>query len=283
MYPRRVHIVPIRRGRDRVVTSLTSAGADRAYLLPDERGEGVPTDLVETLRDAGVDVECRPVDHADVYAVLGLVTTIAARHESDDDHVYVDVSTGSRLAAIGAALGCMDAATEAVPYHAGPDPRSGDDADDHRRIDPYPIDSPTRSQAAVLAVVAVETTPHSKPVKRTIIDRVVGLHLSLDRPLDVGRRIVESADAVDPTADDAGFDDLSSSEKKAAYRTLDAAALGRLVDDGHLRVVPAGRRDQLAVTERGENTLLAFRHRIDDVVRELDGPSMPDWLRDGIA
>lgn len=288
MFRRRVHVVPIRRHRERVVTTLTTAGADRVYLLPDERRDhdaDGPDALASDLRAADIEVECCPVDHADMYAVLGLVTTLAARHERDGDHVFVDVSTGSRLAAIGAALGCMDASTEAVPYHAGADVRAGSDtdADTHRRIDPYPIDSPTRSQAAVLAVVAVETTPHSTPVKRTLIDRVVDLHLSLERPLEVGRRIVDSADRIEPTADTAGFDDLSSSEQKAAYRTLDSVALDILLEDGHLRIVSAGRSDQLALTERGQNTLLAFRHRIADVVRELDGPSMPAWLRDGLA
>ncbi|WP_276261536.1 DUF6293 family protein [Haloglomus litoreum] len=315
MHPERVHVVPLRDERRRALEPLLAERADRVHLLPHDGGDGSPdardatggdSDRRETsgteaggssaldtvageLRTAGVDVSVHPVDQFDVYAVFGLVTTLAARHA--DDEVYVNVSTGTRLAAIGAALGCMDVATDATPYHAAGDatveeprdaaqPTSGSGGG--RPVATYPVDSLTRSQVATLAVVAVEDDDLKAPTKRRLIDRLVGLELALDRSLAVGARIVENADGVAHTDTAAGFDDLDANDRKSAYRTLDSVALGRLTDEGHVTVREAGRSKEVELTEQGENALRAFRHKIPDVVRELDRPGMPDWLREGL-
>lgn len=317
MHPERVHIVPVHDDRDRALEPLLAARADRVYLLPHEsRGASEPDDrdreasarstddvpdgdasapeatdaVADALREAGVAVAVHPVDQFDVYAVFGLVTTLATRHA--DDVVHVNVSTGTRLAAIGAALGCMDVSTEATPYHAAgetdagsvpADPgRPASESGGGRPVATYPVDSLTRSQVATLAVVAVEDDSTKTPTKRRLIDRLVGLELALDRSLAAGARIVENADGIAHTDTHAGFDDLDSNDRKSAYRTLDSVVLGRLTEEGHVTVTDRGRSKEVELTDRGENALRAFRHKIPDVVRELDGPGMPEWLREGL-
>jgi hypothetical protein len=319
MHPERVHVVPLRGEHDRAVEPLLAERADRVHLLPHDGADGPRNDdratgdgtadrngadgveagpaeatavdaVARELRAAGIEVSVHPVDQFDVYAVFGLVTTLATGHA--DDAVYVNVSTGTRLAAIGAALGCMDVSTDATPYHAAGDGEARHDPSDAappasgsgggRPVATYPVDSLTRSQVATLAVVAAEDDDLKTPTKRRLIDRLVGLELALDRSLAVGARIVENADGVAHTDTHAGFDDLDSTDRKSAYRTLDSAVLGRLTEEGHVTVSDVGQRKEVALTEQGENALRAFRHKVPDVVQELDGAGMPAWLREGV-
>lgn len=295
MHPKRIHIVPLGDDRDRVLDPLLANGADHVYLLPDDGDEtaAVEEDIETELSGAGVSVETHAVDHLDMYAVFGLVTTLASRPEHIDDEVFVNVSTGTRIAAIGGALGCMDVSTDATPYHvvAGAD---GDGVSTATRpVEPhdstgrpvatYPVDSLTRSQTAMLAVLAVEDDERSTPKKRTLIDRAIALELALETSVKLGRTLVERASNVEDSQSRAGFDDLTPNEKKSAYRTLDTMVLDRLIDDGHVEMVPAGRSDQLELTDRGENTLRAFRHKITDVISHLDERSLPDWMQAGVG
>lgn len=294
MHLRRVHIVPFDDAPDRAVKSAVSNHADMVYLLPDERT--CPRDIqkrsAQRLSEHGIDTELHTVDHLDMYAVFGLVTTLASRSEHDDDNVFVNVSTGSRVAAIGAALGCMDVSTDATPYHV--DGELTTDVEPVRLpteshgskgqpLVTYPVDSLTRSQLVVLAVVAVETSELSAPTKRRLIDRAIGLELRLETPIALGTRLVETASHLDRSHERGGFDNLTADEKKSAYRTLETMVLGRLLEDDHLREVSSGRSDQLELTDRGENALRAFRHKITDVIRNFDEGDVPEWLREGIA
>jgi len=134
---RRVHVVPLGYERDRIVEPLRRHGADAAYFLvdaPDREGARGdvdfdaataadpadarvdPDELTDYQRDAWTAVaefaEVRPVPVAlaDVYDVLGVTTTISARHRADaadGDRLFGNVSTGPRIAAVGVAMACM--------------------------------------------------------------------------------------------------------------------------------------------------------------------------------
>ncbi len=301
MHPKRVHIVPLHDDDTRVVEPLLANDADHVHLLPHDGAKTGPrsSTLVAELRDGGIAVTTHPIDQFDVYAVFGLVTTLATEHE--DDEVFVNVSAGTRLAAIGAALGCMDVSTQATPYHVGEEaamggddetpvappavadtPGSSSDRSTGRPITLYPVDSLTRSQVAALLIVSVENDELKTPKKRRIVDRLIGLELALGRTVAVGARIVENADGIDPTDDHAGFDDLDSNDRKSAYRVLDSAVLDRLTTEGYVVGTDAGRSKQVELTDRGEKALRAFRHKVTDAVRELDGPGMSAWLHEGL-
>ncbi|MEF8857274.1 MAG: DUF6293 family protein, partial [Haloplanus sp.] len=150
MFAKRVHIVPVGEDVERTVAPARTMSADRVYLLADERGSAAKAETAaERLAADGVETAIESVDHGTVYAVLGLVTTLADRH-APDDTVWVNVSTGSRLATIGAALACMDADTDAEAYHvpaadadatAVADRTAGDDG--VAVVPDYPIESPS--------------------------------------------------------------------------------------------------------------------------------------------
>lgn len=303
MFAERIHIASVGWDVDRTVEPALRRRADRVFLLAhrpsdpetdvvDQPGAGGTEveAVVDRLGSAGVETDVRSVDQGDVYAVLGLVTTLADR-QADDDTVLVNVSTGSRLAAIGAALACMDDDTDATAYYppVPGTPAATTARAERRRVDvvpEYPIASPSRDEVVVMALVAVRDTAMYTPKKNDLIDEALAIRNDVDRPVPFAERVVGS---VHGRADDGrraveGFDDLDSAEKKGAYRTLRTRALAELEDRGYVSIDDerVGRGDAVTLTPTGEAALQAFRHKILDVVRVLDTADAPQWLTDGL-
>jgi hypothetical protein len=304
MHPKRVHIVPVQFEFDRVVDPLAEHNADIAYLLYDSQQERRPDyydDIEDTLESRGFVSEetlfTIPCNHGDPYAVFGLVTTIAAEHSTDS--VAVNVATGSKLAAIGAAMGCLDADTHARAYFAHGDsyaydgytePAARGYSGETHLID-YPIESPTRQQVAMMAVIATETTGTAQVKKRTLIDRGIWLNSQLEAPLKFVTRIGRTSEKKIGKRPHS-FDDLDGNTKKGAYAALRTHVLDPLLSRGYVDVTSPGRNDNIQLTDTGEKTLQAFRHKVIDVVRLLDEEShsarnrtnyqVPPWLREGL-
>ena len=304
-YARRVHVAPVGSDVDRVVEPALQMRADVVYLLEDDHPEAPTADAaVDRLSATGVETHVKEVDHEDVYAVLGFVTTIAHR-QAPDDTVMVNVSTGGRLAAVGAALGCMaedpdedDDYPTVEGYYAPADVADrpaadggdlttvaeDDGTDELPVVPPYHVESPTRDQVAVLAIVVTGDDDLSTPDKRTIIETAVAVN---DRLVAGGGDPIEFAASVADTVDGetTAFERFDTSAKKGAYRTLANRALGALEARGYVDVDTerVGRSDPVTVTPAGEGALRAFRHKIIDVIGELDARNAPDWLTDGIG
>jgi hypothetical protein len=272
---RRVHVAPLGYEYDRVLEPARRYGADVLYALvdvPRERMAGVAgdadggvrraevdatrwvgrgrtgasyhEDLLAALSETGVEVRVRAADLYDVYDVLGAVTTVAARHADDD--VRVNVSTGGALAAVGATVACMDGSTDATAYYVHPEERAHDGAAapttrgfaDVDTLPTYPVDSPTSDQVAVMRYLRRADTAAYTPKKRDVIDHAkeAGLGFVAD----------------DPPAN-----------RQGEFRRLNAAVVEPLVADGYVTVDDVGRRKELSLTERGEQALRAFRHKIE--------------------
>lgn len=289
--PRRVHVVPVRHEVDRVVEPLAAQAADCVHFLFHDGDRSAPPtyheDLVACVREElGASVATWHVDHFDVYDVFGLVTTVADAHADDD--VAVNVSAGSKLAAIGASLACMDVATDATAYYVRPASRAHDGASAPAttgvaavdELPTYPIDSPTRDQVVVLLLVAVENAGLSQPTKRTLIERSLALAPVLS-DFEFGHSLLVDAEAVGSAteADPPTFTDLSTAAKKGAYRRLDRR-LDPLVERGHVTVAESGRHRHVELTPRGRNALRAFRHKATDAVAVLRDEELPSWLDD---
>lgn len=303
MHSDRVHIVPVRFEHDRVVEPLLKYRADIVYLLYDSRHDTRPEyyDTLETTLETeglhpGETLHRLECNHGDPYEVFGLVTTLAAEHDGDD--VAVNVATGSKLAAIGAAMGCMDEDTDAQAYfpHAADrafdgyvEPATSSYEGDTELLD-YPIQSPARQQVAMLAVIAVEQTGTAQVKKRTLIDHGLWLSSILDHPLAFTTQIVDVDTPLDPHGEIIQFSDLTSNKKKGAYGSLGTHITTPLLDRGYISIEEHGRSDIITLTPTGEKTLQAFRHKITDVIRALEskhdsgatGAVVPAWLSDGL-
>lgn len=241
---RRVQIAPLGYERDRVFLPATRLNADRLYLLV-EPDTYTTVSYHETLRDdlesEGIEVEDHEVSLHDVYDVMGVTTTVAAKHA--DDEVLVNISSGTNVAAVGAAIACMT--THATAFSVEPESYGHDIHEapltrgvvDIGQLPDYPIESPTREQIAVMGYV------------RERDDRGYTVHK---------RDLIEFAER-----EELPFMTESPTEnRQSKYRRLDAHVVDPLESKGYLDLRRAGRRTLVSLTETGESVYRAFEHKL---------------------
>lgn len=245
-----VHVVPVWDEYDRALQPIREHRPDVVYLLEDENAE-MPSPHEQFRRDIAAevrDLEIGRLDLFDMYDVMGFVTTLADRHA--DDTVRVNVSAGTTHSAIGATMACMDDETDAQPYlvnAAEPTPGARPAADAPLAaaagLDLFPIDSPTRDQLIALAVVEACNTPSRRTKLKTLLDY----------------------------GEEYGMECLRGTEGKGRYNKLRNNVTDFLEAKGYVRTTQvSGQAKHVEVTETGLQTLRAFRHRVEDVIGELE-------------
>lgn len=255
----RVHVAPLWRERDRVVGPIEEDRPDRVYLLEHEGEAERPAyhdEVVERIADAaGESPRVQGVDLFDMYDVMGAVTTIADWHA--DDLVRVNVTAGTKRAAVGATMACMDEDTDAEPYAANPESHAHTEAPategyaDATLLTTYRIDSPTPDQVATLALVAAHDTGARRAKKKTLITEAARYGLDF-----MDGRVDGPAESYAPSNGD--------------YNVLDNRVTGPLEEKGYLAVIERGTRRYLELTPEGKQTLRAFRQRAEGIISNLE-------------
>ncbi|MFB6129553.1 MAG: DUF6293 family protein [Salinigranum sp.] len=268
---RRVHVALLGHERDRIVEPLRRHRADVAYLLADAPGRTADAGSVDFGADwsdeavSPVDWDDRPDYHRsvrreiddfadvrglpvrldDVYDVMGVTTTVAARHGAGSeggDRLFVNVSTGPPVAVVGAAIACM--AVGARPYAVEPAERLHDvdrtpltrGVADVVDLPIYPIDAPTEDQVAVLGRL------HERAAANRTTDKW---------------NLIEWAEA----AELAFLADVGDS-RTARYRALESRVLAPLLDRGYVELESVGRSDNVSLTDTGRKVYFAFEHEL---------------------
>ncbi|MFW6382852.1 MAG: DUF6293 family protein, partial [Haloferacaceae archaeon] len=155
----------------------------------------------------------------------------------------VNVSSGPKLAAIGAALACM--ATDAIGYHVHPDARAHPVEETPRtegmrvaeQLPSYPLETPTTDQVRIMEYIDSTDDETYTPKKSDLI----------------------------AFAEEERLDFLARSDRtndKAKFALLNNRILDPLVEDGYVAVEAVGRSKQVSLTETGRNALRAFRHKL---------------------
>ena len=239
--PERVHVMPVGYEIDRIVEAATQLRADRVVLCQydDETDHPSYADVVrERLDDAGVAHETVPCDIFDLYDSIGTIAELAT--EFADHDVSVNLASGSKVTAIGGMIACM--ATGATPYYVRAQryaaETDGDVAEGIREmteLPTYPMDSPDPQQVAVLAHLETE----GEVSKRDLIR--------------YGER--EGLPFISEYAADT---------RKGKYRRLDSHVVGPLEERGYIALEEVGRTKRVSLTERGADTLRAFRYLLAD-------------------
>lgn len=240
-----VHIAPLGYEYDRVLGPACRYDIDIIYLLEHDEPAGTKPgyheELKEALTDSAVETRSRKVDLMDIYDVLGVVTSLVSEHAGDI--VRVNVSSGSKLSAVGATMACM--ATDATAYyvhpegyaHADREERQSYGYDDDEVLPTYPIESPTTDQVAAMNFLDSETNEMYTPKKKDIIQYAQEHELSF---------ISENQPAND----------------KAKFALLNANIIDPLKENGYIDVNTVGRQKQVTLTTTGKNALRAFRHKL---------------------
>lgn len=238
----RVQIVPFGYERERVLEPIYRYKADTVVLLGQhshsDHEAPFQRDVVAELRENDrIEVQERECDLFDLDSTLEAIVEAVRDHENDD--VWVNVSTGSKITAIAAMIACQN--TSVTPFYVKPEYRNteGDlEPPDEPRVTElgevieipvFPLNGPTSEQLQVLAYLQECETATKK--------NLIQFAQTQELPF-----IVES--------------DTSSDEGR--YRLLERHIINLLSEEGYISVEKVGRTKHVSLEERGIDALRTF-------------------------
>lgn len=248
--PEHVHVAPYGMEFDRIVEPPVQHGADRVVLLRylpasllEQVGEG---DVEAALTEAGIAVDVVDVDVDDLFDAVAAFGRVLEAYGGEQ--LYVNLSSGDKLTAVGAMIACMAAGT-AQPYYV--------EAEEHGSLQPpaprgirsiqsvpsYHIERPEFQHLVLMAYVADSdrTTPDGEPYR-------------------IKRELFEHGEARGLPF----MADFDGETDKGKFRRLDAHVVSPLDEKGYVEVRQVGTQRRVFLTEDGRNTLRAFSYLLDD-------------------
>lgn len=231
-----VHIAPQGYETERIYKPPTENNADKVVLLLHEEktdnGDECQARVEEALSEAEIPYERKECDIFDMYGVLWAIAEAVDEHVGDE--VFVNLSTGSKITAIGGMIACMG--TGAKPYYVKAEEYSGETiskgVEDTVTLSAYPIGLPDRQYLEVMEYI------------------------------QQGEDSVAKGDVVEFVQDEE-FPLLSKynrQELKNMYKPVDREILRPLRDRGYIEEQRCGQEKRVWLTEDGEKTLEIFQY-----------------------
>jgi hypothetical protein len=243
--PLRVDVAPVGFYVDRVVEPIRVHNADRVYLIrarsePDDRAAPFRNQVLRELKrwKRNIDVRVIGTDLWELESAIETFSAIVRKEREAGNHVWVNLSTGTKLEAVAAALACM--AHDATPYYV--------QMTSYERRDPS-----TPLAEGVKAITAVATYGLSSPSPAGL----ALLSLLEENPLGLAKKDLLSG------LTDAGFLPPDSPDRtvQARYARLQVA-LDPLLTPPPLASVRGSRRaTRIQITNRGRLALRLFAPR----------------------
>lgn len=244
----RIHIAPLGFEYDRIILPAKKYQADRTvlldYIADDTSRPGYHEEVIADLESAGIRVERRDCDLFDLYESIATISAEAVQNSSAGNRVYVNLSTGSKITAIGGMIACM--VTEAaIPYYvraeeygSGMEPM-GRGMEFATRLPRYPMQEPDSQWIAVLAYLSIHK------------------HIYRETPetYDIRKEDLIEFGKINELPFAADYDGETT---KGYYRRLDRHILNPLVQRGYITIKQKGRSKRIHPTETGYNTAKAF-------------------------
>lgn len=250
----RVHIAPLGFEYARLREPIIEWKAD--VVVPVEYAErsheiGFIDAFIDELEEnERIKVDRRSCDIFDLYDTLGTISKAIADYSDDD--VFVNLSGGSKITAIGGMIACM--ATGARPIYArpsyGPEASRIPDEPLHEEVSEifelprYPIERPSDVHVAFLLYIDEETTEGANGRYRGVSKKEL-IEFALDREFPF---VAES----------------EATTEKGYYRLLDRHIVKPLQRKEYVAIEKVGRRKFVTLTQDGENILRAFRFTAPD-------------------
>lgn len=249
----RVQIVPLGFEYDRLMEPIINWKADVVvpieYNASNQEIPYLEAFIEELAANPRIELDRRSCDIFDLYDALGTISKAISDYAGNE--VFVNLSGGSKITAIGSMIACM--ATGARPIYArplyGPEATEIPDEPLHQEVREifelprYPIDRPSDIHLAFLSYIDSETT-------NTVDGRYRGVSK---------KELIEFAR-------DRKFRFISESEsttRKGYYRLLDRHVIAPLREQDYVNVEKIGRKKFVTLSEDGQNALGAFRFSID--------------------
>lgn len=252
-YPRRVHIAPVGYDIDRVVLPLVKMAADRVWLVKErnekednglEYFQGITKDLQDRLPSCEMKIKTCDLINRDLFDILRAYREII--EEESGNHIFINVSTGTKIHSIAGMLVSMifkDEQKDISPYYAIPENYKGQTESgltvvtgcrDIYRIPSYKIERPREDLIDVLKIIQDLTGNDARLTKNVLIERLDESHY-----LDLQAR----------------RDRSNRDEKSAKYRALDRKYILPLEDWNFIEIVGNGKRKEIRLTDEGRNIL----------------------------
>lgn len=252
-----IHIAPLGVENDRISKPAIDYGADRIILLEylprtpplDDVHEGLET----ALDDAGIEYNRHRANFDDLFDGLAdMAETIETQR--DKDEIYLNVSSGNKIAAIAGMIACMSTG-RATPYYVK--------AEEHDSNFPQP--SPGGPSQGIRSVETIPRYPMDRPKTEhlAIMKHIQEQETALR---DDEQPFVEKQDIIEfGKAENLPFiANYTGETKKGEYQRLKHHIITPLTELGYITINEHGTSNRVKLTEDGENTLRAFLYVIEN-------------------
>jgi len=215
-----------------------------------------------------LEVELRQANFYDLDSSVQAFTQAVKEHEGDE--VYINISTGTNIAAIA---GMMAAQTsDATPYYVTPTLTDSEDIEDGEDI--WTPDRPIFDQAGEISELPVFELQGPSAEQLQIMGFL------LDKDGVTKKELIRFAE-------DRELPFIATTEAKSdegRYRLLESHIIDPLTDGGYVRVEKAGRKKNVFLEQRGIDALAAFPLD-EETVETVEGngvygkpnfPTLPD-------
>jgi Family of unknown function (DUF6293) len=234
----RVHIACVGFEVNRITQPILDERADKVYLITYSRNDkGLPylNKILEILgQHKNIEVQKITGDIWDLFEILNRFKNILQIENAAGSHVYVNVSTGSKVAAIAGTLACM--LWKGTPYYAHInyeekryfDGFVDDNVTEKTELPVYSINTPKQESITILKILNMFD---GKVKKKKLIEKL----------------------------EDEGLikEDLSSEAKHSRLKALLNPLIVGL-DSPQIKVDYIGRQSNVILTQQGESTLRIF-------------------------
>jgi CRISPR/Cas system-associated protein Csm6 len=239
----RIHIAPAGFEFRRVTEPLIRMQADKAYLVTYGTDDSARKFFVQIKKELAqnykhIKVEEVFVDIWNLYDCIEKFREIISEEKKKGNHVYVNVSTGTKITSIAGMLSCM--LWGAYPYYARVSYPFMKGTDIHptehvEEADLLPVYDVKRPKPELLLALGILKANHGRMRKARLIEKLEAL--GIIRLKDENRSVLTEA--------------AKHSQLRAILNPLET-------EWKYIRIEASGRRSEVIITEQGETALRIF-------------------------
>lgn len=237
--PPQIHIAPQGYEKERVYQPAIDGDADEVILLhhhtKTDPGLRYRSEVESELEDGGIKHDSIECDFFDLDDVLGTFVSCIRGLEGSND-IWVNVSSGSKITAIGGVLACM--ITSAKPYYVRatdyPDEPIASGAEEPEQIPAYPVNLPDQQYLDVLQFIDNEGQVSKMELIRFAQDQNYILLSKYDRQ-----------------------------NEKDMYEPIEEEIITPLEESNFIEIRPRANSQLIQLSSRGKDLLDLFGHLVD--------------------